>query len=108
MIQLCLKCNSNQAPTHPTLGYLLCASCSTDTVNITTHLPYEFVPDSLKQSRKEYAKDILQSSRDGVLSQERLDAYGTRGLKVTPEQIKNARYIWNDIKPYKEGNPKLI
>lgn len=104
---LCIVCNLNKASNHPTLGFLPCESCRGTTTAHNT-LPYEFALDSVKQSRKEYAKDILQSSRDGVLSKERLEAWGTKGLKVTPEQVKNARYVWNDIKPYKEGNPTLI
>lgn len=104
---LCLKCTTNNAIKHPSLGWLLCEICQPKSFS-SDYLPYEFVPDSVKQSRKEYAKDIIQSSRDGVLSKERLDAYGTKGLKVTKEQVKNAKYVWNDIKPYQEGDPKLI
>ena len=103
----CLKCNDNPAISHPTLGWLSCFDCR-PSAQRNIELPYEFAPDSVKQSRKEYADDIIQSSRDGVLSKERLDKYGTKGLKVTEEQVKNARYVWNDIKPYKEGNPRLI
>ena len=103
---LCLKCNFNPATSHPLYGWLLCEMCRTTAKKLV--LPTEFVPESVKQSRKEYAKDIIQSSRDGVLSRERLDAYGTKGLKVTPQQIKDAKYVWNDIKPYSEGDPKVI
>lgn len=105
---LCIVCQSKPAIKHPSLGYLSCLTCRT--TNKKPTLPYEFQLDSVKQSRREYDKDILQSSRDGVLSQERLDTYGTRGLKVTPEQVKNARYVWNDRESisYKKGNPKLI
>jgi hypothetical protein len=106
MSKFCIICLKNPAIKHPTLGWLSCMSCRSSSKKLT--MPVEFTLDSVKQSRKEYAKDILQSSRDGVLSKERLEAYGTKGLKVTEEQIKNARYVWDDIKPYKEGNPDLI
>lgn len=102
---LCIICSKNPAIKHPQWGYLPCISCQKGK-RLT--MPVEFTLDSVKQSRKEYARDIIQSSRDGVLSKERLDAYGTRGLKVTPEQVKNAKYVWNDIKPYTEGDPKII
>ena len=109
MKQLCLKCQKNPAIKDPTLGYLLCVDCRTN-VQISAQLPYEFAQESVKQSRKEYADDLIQSSRDGVLSRERLDKYGTRGLKVTEEQIKNARYVWDDRESlaYNKGTPKLI
>lgn len=102
----CIVCNQNNAIQHHSLGWLSCTECRVH--GSDNALPFEFTTESIKQSRKEYAKDIIQSSRDGVLSRERLDAYGTKGLKVTEEQVKNAKYVWNDIKSYKEGTPKLI
>lgn len=104
-MMLCIVCKKEPAINHPSLGLLPCKNCGKGNKR---ELPYEFQLASVKESRKEYAKDIIQSSRDGVLSRERLDAYGTRGLKVTPEQIKSAKYVWGDIKAYKEGNPTLI
>lgn len=102
----CLVCNERDAIEHPSLGYLSCLECRVH--GSDDALPFEFMPDSVKQSRKEYADDIEQSSRDGVLNQRRLDIRGTKGLKVTEEQIKNARYVFDEIKPYKSGPPKLI
>ena len=108
-MKLCLVCNKNEAIVHPQYGILPCNDCKGKATNPGKIIKlYEFTPESVKQSRKEYAKDILQSSRDGILSKERLDAWGTRGLKVTKEQIDKAEYVWNDIKAYKEGNPKII
>lgn len=105
----CLKCNENEAPYDPFLGFLVCTSCRLHTRR-NEGLPFEFTTESIKQSRKEFADDILQSSRDGVLSRERLEKYGTRGIKVTPEQVKNAEYVWNDRESlsYKKGDPTLI
>jgi hypothetical protein len=104
----CLVCQKNKAVYDPSLGYLSCKQCRANAKKST--LPYEFTTESIRQSRKEFAKDILQSSRDGVLSKERLEAYGTKGLKVTKEQIDKAAYVWNDRESlsYKKGNPKLI
>lgn len=104
----CIVCQKTEIIKHPQWGFLPCDTCKTKTR--LEGLPTEFVPQSVKDSRKKYAKDILQSSRDGVLSQERLDAWGTKGIKVTPEQVKNARYVWGGTPgfPYTESNGKNI
>lgn len=111
MKPLCLICNKNLAIKNPQYGYLPCANpCGNGKSRKT--LTYEFMPESVKQSRKEYWKDIIQSSRDGVLSKERLEAYGTKGIKVSQEQIDNAQYIWDDAESkgnsYRQGTPKNI
>ncbi len=104
-MKLCIACNKEPAILSSVHGYLPCASCGKG--KKTTQL-YEFAQDSVKESRKKYAKDIIQSSRDGVLSKERLEAYGTKGLKVTQEQIDSAEYTWGELEPYRKGNPKNI
>lgn len=105
----CLKCQTSNAIKHPFLGWLYCDDCQKGK---RLELPAEFVPSSVKESRVEHKDDIIQSFRGDTLSKERLDKYGTQGLKVTPEQIKNAKYVWSgegvEGRPYKEGNPKII
>ena len=59
---------------------------------------YEFVPERIKNDRKKYAKDILQPWRQGVLSKEYLDVYGSKGVGATKEDIKKAKNVWKDIR----------
>lgn len=59
----------------------------------------EFAPQNLKESRKEYAKSQLQPYRDGQLSREFIDTYGTKRISATEKEIKNARPVWSDILP---------
>ena len=54
----------------------------------------EITTQPIKDSRKEYAKSIIQPFRDGELSKEYLDAHGTKGISVTDKQVKNAKKVW--------------
>jgi len=110
----CIICQKEEAIIHPQYGILPGLNCSKGKATNPGKIIklYEFTPESVKQSRKEYAKDILQASRDGIVSKERLDAWGERGLKLTKEQRENAQYVWSGEgvagMPYKQGNPKII
>lgn len=56
----------------------------------------EMVGDSIKNERVEFASSIVQPrNRYGELSKEYLEAHGTKGIKTTPEEVKNAKYIWD-------------
>lgn len=57
----------------------------------------EMTSDSIKQQRKEYQKSIIQPRRDGVLSKEYLSVYGTKGIKVTDEEVSKSENVWGDI-----------
>lgn len=84
----------NAATLHPTYGITLCSSCK--------QIPYrrpnvsvEFTSESIKQQRKDSTSDIIQPYRKGELSKEYIEKYGTKRLKVTPEEIANAKNVWN-------------
>jgi hypothetical protein len=62
----------------------------------------EVVPESTKSSRKQFRRDILQPFRGGVLSKEYLQAYGTKGINVDAQEIKNAKNVWKE-NSYYEG-----
>lgn len=51
----------------------------------------------IKEQRSSYLADILQPRRDGVLSKEYLETFGSLGIQATPEEIKNAKYVWQDL-----------
>jgi len=56
----------------------------------------EFTTETIKESRREYKKDIYQPWRDGVLSREYLEEYGTSGIMAGEKEIKNSKYVWGD------------
>lgn len=65
----------------------------------------EMVPERIKNERVEYANDMLQSHRGGMLSREFLEAHPTRAKQmlqdgaITKEEIKKSTYVWKaDVK----------
>ena len=58
--------------------------------------------DKTKKDQREYKKDIVQPRRDGELSKEYLDTYGTKGVKATDEEIKKARRVWGDLAGWRD------
>ena len=57
----------------------------------------EWVDETTKEQRKEYFNSTLQPYREGQLSKEYLEAHGTKGIKPTQSQIKNAKHTWKDL-----------
>ncbi len=90
---LCLNCNKHKAVKHPRLGYLPCLSCQ-QKQRSTPQKQDELPGESIKQQRREFAPDMLQPWREGQLSKEYLDKHGTENIKVTPEEVKNAKNVW--------------
>lgn len=103
---LCKQCNQNPAFVHPAFGILACEECR----GIQAILPKpgkqtEFTSQDIKEQRKAYSDDILQTHNRGQLSKEYLDRYGVQAVKrrgFSDKEIKNAKYVWNDDKYYKE------
>lgn len=58
----------------------------------------ELTTNEIKESRKEYADDILQSRRGSTASLEYIKKYGTKGF--TKEELKGARNVWTENQPY--------
>jgi hypothetical protein len=74
---------------------LYCDRCA----GIASFVSPEWIPDRIREERVKYAKDIVQPWRNGQLSKEYIEHNGTKGIKVTPEQIKNAKYVWKGDVP---------
>ncbi len=96
---LCLNCHVNPAIIHPRLGVLVCAVCRQKT---TTGLKpqIEITTDAIKGERRAHKPDIIQPYREGQLSKEFIDHHGTGTIKATPEEIRNAQPVWNDLDYY--------
>lgn len=95
----CPVCRQENAILHPAYGILPGEKCNERRrkENRLPDIPIEMVGESIKRERKEYAKSIVQPYRRGELSREYLEAYGTKGIKATPEEVKKAKYVWSDI-----------
>lgn len=93
---LCPVCKKQKAITDPILGILPCEECTKRRRENTLPNPTEMVGDQIKQDRDTYAKSIVQPFNSaGEFSSEYYEAYGTRGVKVTPQQVKNRKRLWN-------------
>ena len=59
----------------------------------------EWIPERIKNERKEYAKSMLQPFREGVASKEFIEAYPERAKTTfTPQDMVKAKYVWqNDV-----------
>ena len=93
----------NAAELHPNYGVIPCATCQSKP-HLNLNQSAEFTTEDIKLQRRYFKDDIIQPFRKGELSKEYIDKYGTKNLKVTDEEIKNAKYIWNgtDIKYYND------
>ena len=95
----CPRCGKGRATRHNEYGILPCISCQRidEAIKKPQHIP-EFTTDSIRSQRREYKRDILQPFRDGVISKEYVDEYGTQGISVPKKMIDNARYTHRDTK----------
>ena len=57
----------------------------------------EFMPEHVKDERNEYFNSIVQPFRGDDLSKEYIDAHGTEGINVTPEEVSKAENVWKDL-----------
>lgn len=90
MIPKCIQCKRNPAIKDSQFGMLPCKSCQES--NNAIH-PHEIVPQYIKDQRKH--PDVIQPFRNGKLSKEYVDTYGTKHIKATPEEIKKAKNVWD-------------
>lgn len=93
---LCPVCKNNKAIIDPILGVLPCETCTQKRRENTLPNPVEMAGESVLKQRDEYAKSIVQPFNSaGEFSDEYYQAYGTKGVKVTPQQVKNRKRLWN-------------
>lgn len=100
---LCTACRSNEATFDSYRGYLPCSSCRAKLSTLKTPTqPIEVTTDSIRESRKEYADQIEQPFRNGVVNSRYIKKYGTKGIQATPEEIKQARDVYAEDHFYKD------
>lgn len=105
---LCPVCKVNPADKDDYYGYLPCKPCRDRQANLKKPgKAEEITSETIKQGRKEYWGDIHGAHRKGKASREFLEKFGKEAMKrqgFSDKEIKDADYVWNDDKPYKEGN----
>ena len=100
-VQSAVKCKcGNDKEYNPQFGYLDCKDCRVKEKKLSERT-YEFVPEHIKEEREEFKKQTIQPFRNGVLSKEYVDLYGTKYIDVTPEEVKNAKNVWGELEYYK-------
>jgi hypothetical protein len=95
----CLSCGVNNAIKDPTYGVLPCLDCRSRQ-KMKVNKQVEFTSEDIKEKRKEFADDIIQPFRKGVLSKEYIELHGAKNIQATPEEVKKAKYVWKDEKYY--------
>src|ERR1035437_1940185 len=89
----CPVCRVNKGEIVPQFGLIACKDCRAKE-KVLSERTYEFVPEHIKTERKEFKAQTIQPFRNGVLSKEYVDLYGTKFIKATPEEVKNAKNVW--------------
>lgn len=60
--------------------------------------PREYIPERIKQERKQYARDLLQPRREGEPSREFIEAYPKQSQSIfTEAERRKARKVWTDL-----------
>lgn len=92
----CPVCHSEAAIINAVFGVLPGGQCASRRAqNKLPDQPVEMVGDSIKQQRKEYAKSSVQPfASDGTFSEEYYQAYGTKGIKVSEQEVKKRKRVW--------------
>src|SRR3984957_1556884 len=98
-VSKCANCEINEAIKDPRFGYLPCTRCQNKTT-IKPSPKQELTTDAIKNDRKEFRKDIVQPFRNGQLSKEYVESVGTKYIKVTDEEVKAAKPVWDDLDYY--------
>lgn len=93
MIKCPNKCGNN-ATIDSFYGVIPCGDCQRKPIK-KLETSIEFTSESIKRQRKDFKQDILQPYRKGELSKEYIEKWGTKRLKVTADEVKKAKYVWN-------------
>lgn len=100
---VCNNCSNEEATFKAGIGYLPCRSCSDRAAQFPKpKIPVEFTTEAIKEARVGHAAETTQPFRDGKLSQEYLDIYGTKSIIASDEDIRKAEYVWPETVYYKQ------
>lgn len=80
------------------MGYMPGVKCQErrSKQSLPSAYPFEFCGDSVRTERVMKPKQLLQPfDSAGTFSAEYYDAYGTKGVRVSQEKVKNRKRIWD-------------
>lgn len=55
-----------------------------------------------KKEQIKYFNTLLQPYRNGVLSKEFIEAYGSKSLNLKKGEYRKARYVWRSLAGWKD------
>lgn len=91
---LCLNCGKRKAQVIQPYGALPCKTCLKKQRSYRAKEAIEITTEEIRESRKEYAPDIMQRYRGHVANKKYIKQYGTKGF--TEEEIKSAKDVYPD------------
>lgn len=95
----CLVCKKNEAVVHHSYGIIPCDACRSKQKHKVSK-QVEFTTDSIREQRKQYKDHLIQPFRKGILSKEYIELHGTKGITVSKDEVKKAKYVWQDEQYY--------
>lgn len=104
MIPLCLNCIKRPAQHIEPIGYTYCKPCIMRQKAYVVRDTIETIPESIKEDRKIYAKDILQKFKGDTPSLEYIKEYGATGFNK--EELKRARNVNQSDSFYVDKNER--
>ena len=97
---MCPNCHVREAGYKQFLGVTLCSECRKYSGKLSKQI--EFTSQNIKDERKQFAKDILQPFREGHVSKEYVEVYGTKHIDVSKNELKNLKNCWLEEAYYNE------
>jgi hypothetical protein len=80
-----------------------CKSCRNKQKQISKiNQPVEMTSSGIIEERMKYSEDLIQPYRDGKVSKEYIEKYGTDRIKADREEIRTATNVWDDLNYYKK------
>lgn len=97
---MCPVCHVREAGYKQFLGVIPCENCRKSSGKLSKQI--EFTSQNIKDERKQFAKDLIQPFREGHVSKEYVETYGTKRIDVSPNELKNLKNCWLEEKYYNE------
>ena len=105
----CLICGKEPVTIHPLYGIMAGKKCLAKMRKISQpKQTAEITTEGIREDRKKYSDDIIQSWRDSHLSKEYVKKYPDRVKKmveegnVTQGEVNSAKNVWDDLHYYKD------
>lgn len=95
---MCPTCQKRPGVQDPNYGLTSCLECRSGKLFTSA----EIIPERIREDRKAHKDDMIQPFNRGHLSKEYITKYGTKNIKVTDREVKNAKNVWTENSYYKD------